>query len=578
MAAWFSRHVPSWGGPVLLVLAGAIFFWPAIRAGFALDDFVHASMVAGSYPAHRAPYDLYNLVDDSSRDALLARGLLPWWTHPHLQISFFRPLASLLRWGDYLLLGSSALPHHLHSFLWWIAVALTGRAFFRRLLPSRAAAVATVIFALSPSHSIPLVWLANREALVSLAFGIPGLLFYVRSREEKSLRFALAATLLFSASLAAGEYGLAFTGYVVAFELFRRGDGLGRRAVGLLPFALPIFLYLGVRTMLGYGAVGSGFYADPLRDPQAFFEVAPARFAALLLDAWLALDRETFVASLWQTFFVGFAIASLLLVAVALRPTYRDLVEPTRTRFRWLLLGSTLSLAPMLAVSPSSRLVGACLLGIAAIVGLVVERAWFSHEPRSTLRGFASVAAFLLAFIHLVHGPASAWLIGRTYRESTDRETQNRESVRARLDPIAQADLVVVRGGASAPFHLPFSIDPAHQLPARFAVLSQTTHVLVLRRDARVIELIAAQNDTLIPLGEANIYLDMHRVFTVGEVIPFPGGRATINDLAFGRPRIVQFEFDHDLDTSPLVWLSETAGGFIDARPPRLGMGTPYDP
>ena len=578
LVGWVRRHIPSWAGSVLLVVAGLLFFWPAIRSDFTLDDYVHASMVAGTYPADRAPYDLYNLVDDTSRAPLLERGLLPWWTHPQLTIRFFRPLASLLRWADYSLLGNHALAHHAHSFLWWIAAAFGARALFRRLLPARAAAIATVIFALSPCHSIPLVWLANREALVSLAFGLPALLAYVRWREEKSARAAALAALLFAGSLAAGEYALAFTGYVAAFELVRRGDGVGRRALGLLPFVLPTAAYVALRTWLRYGSFGSGFYADPLNDPETFLHFAPGRLTALLLDGWFALDRETFFASLWQTFFAGFAIAGLVLVAVAIRPTYRALEAETRAHVRWLLIGSTLSLAPMLAVVPSGRLVGASLIGIAAVVGLVVDRAWFS-PGREGLRGVASFAALALAFVHLVHGPASSWLTGRAYRESTQREADHRTGLRARLDPLAYSELVVVRGGPSAPFHLPFSLDPVHNdIPARFAVLSQTGHALAIRRGPSTLELIAAQDDTLIPLGEANIYLDMRRKFTVGEVIPMPWGHATILALAHERPRIVSFEFDHDLDASRLVWVSETTAAFTDARPPGIGMGMPFDP
>ncbi len=576
---WFTRRIPSWAGPALLALAGLFCFWPALQADFTLDDDVHAAMVYGTYPAHRAPYDLYNLVDDTSRAALLERGVLPWWTHPALTIRFFRPLASVLRWGDYTVFGNSALAQHAHSFLWWLALAFGARALFRRLLPGRAAALATVIFALAPCHAIPLVWLANREALVSLAFGLPGLLAYVRWREEASPRQGALAALLFTGALAAGEYGLAFTGYVVAFEVFRRREALGRRALGALPFLLPLLAYLGLRTALGYGASGSGFYADPLHDPATFLRFAPSRFVALLLDGWFALDRETFFASLWQWFFVGFALWGLLLVVLAVRPTHADLDAPTRVHLRWLLLGSTLSVVPMLAVVPSARLLGVAVIGIAAVVGLVIERAWFAPEPRRRFGGFASLAVLALAFTHLVHGPTSAWLTGHAYHASTQHSVKARDGLRARLGAMADTDLVVMRGGPAAPFHLAFSLDrERHELPASYSVLTQTGHALALRRGPRTLELIAAQNDTLILLGEANIYVDMRREFTVGEVLTLPHARGTVLALTGTRPRIMQFEFDHDLDASPLTWVTETGAGYTPAPPPAEGMGMPFDP
>ncbi len=579
LVRWLAARIPPRAGVPLLLLAGLAVFWPTLHAGFALDDDVHAAMVRGTYPAPRAPWDLYNLVDDTSREALRARGVLPWWTSADLTIRFLRPLAAGLRWADYRLFGDAGVAHHAHSFLWWVVVALAARALYRRWLPPRAAAIATVAFALAPCHAIPLVWLANREALVSLGLGIPALLAWVRFREEGPARFGALAALLFAGALAAGEYGIALTGYVLAYELVRRGDTLPRRALGLVPFVAPLAAYLGLRAALGYGPIGSGFYADPLRDPALYLRHAPSRFVALLLDGWFALDRETFLASLWTTFFVIVALGGLAVVGLAVRAAYRDLEAPVRARVRFLLLGSTLSLAPLLAVVPSSRLVGVSALGIGAAVGLVVARAWLPAPSLPRIGGLAGLAATLLAFVHLAHGPASAWLTGSAYRASTEREAAHRAALRARLGAIGDARLVVMRGGASAPFHLPFSLDAAgHALPRSVSVLSQTGHVLARRLGPNTLELIAGREDTLIPLGEANIYVDRHRVFTEGEVIPFAEGRATVRALAHGRPRIVEFEFDHDLDASPLHVTTETFGGFVDARAPAIGMGAPFDP
>jgi hypothetical protein len=579
LVAWFARRMPSWGGVALLLLAGVVIFWPALRAEFALDDHAHAAMVAGTFPAPRAPYDLYNLIDDTSRGPLLERGVLPWWTRPELTIRFFRPLSSVLRWADYKLLGDRPFAHHAHSFLWWIALVFAARALFRRLLPSRPAAIATFIFALAPCQSVPLIWLANREALVSLALGLPGLLAYVRWREERAWRYAVLSALCFAGSLAGGEYALAFTGYVLAFELFRRGEGLGRRLLGGWPFALPAAAYLALRTALGYGAAGSGFYADPLHDPEMFLRFIPTRFVALLLDGWFSLDHETLNVSWPRWVFIGTALGALLLVVVAVRPMLADLDDELRRRARWLLLGSVLGLIPMLPVVPTPRLLGVSLIGIAAVVGLVLDRAWFqvSRRPRGRLAQLASLAVLALAFAHLVHGPATSWLIASSYWDFNHTYTRNQRALRARLGAIATQDLVVVRASARAPLFLPFALDPQHQLPAHFAILAQTNHALCVRRGPRSIELTAASGETLFPLGEANLFIDLRTWFTVGQVFSLPRARATVVELKHGLPRIVRFDFDHDLDASPLVWVSETREGYIDARPPLDGMGMPFD-
>src|SRR5262249_28411875 len=132
----------------LLFLIGAVIYLPALRSSYLLDDYLHASMISGTFPVARGPFDLYNFVDDGDRTILIDRGLLPWWSHPALKIRFFRPLSSALLYADHKLLGNGPLLLHVHSFLWWASAVLAARALFRRLLAKRAAALATVIFAL----------------------------------------------------------------------------------------------------------------------------------------------------------------------------------------------------------------------------------------------------------------------------------------------------------------------------------------------------------------------------------------------------------------------------------------------
>src|SRR5262245_30076064 len=86
-AAGSTRRV--WG-LWLVSLLGAIVFMPALRAPFLLVDYLQASMIEGTFPAKRSPIDLYDFVNDGDRAALVDRGMLPWWSHPKLEIRFFR--------------------------------------------------------------------------------------------------------------------------------------------------------------------------------------------------------------------------------------------------------------------------------------------------------------------------------------------------------------------------------------------------------------------------------------------------------------------------------------------------------
>ena len=75
-------------------------FLPALRSPYLLDDYLHQSMVDGTFPGHRGPFNLYDFVNDTDRAVMLERGILPWWADPELKVRFFRPLSSLLLWID----------------------------------------------------------------------------------------------------------------------------------------------------------------------------------------------------------------------------------------------------------------------------------------------------------------------------------------------------------------------------------------------------------------------------------------------------------------------------------------------
>ena len=201
----------------IVVGLGALIHLGALRTGFLLDDFIHESMLRGTFPAARHPLDLYNFVDDSDRAEMMERGILPWWTHPELTIRFFRPLSSALIWLDHRLLGQSALLMHLHSLAWWVAMVLAAFALYRAFLGERVARLAVLVFALAPAHSMPIAWLANRDALISLALGIPALLVYTRARESRSTRDVLLSFAIFSLAFLGGEYTLSFVAYVLSF-------------------------------------------------------------------------------------------------------------------------------------------------------------------------------------------------------------------------------------------------------------------------------------------------------------------------------------------------------------------------
>ncbi len=205
---------------------------------------------------------------------------------------------------------------------------LAARSLFRRCFSSRVSWLATVIFALAPCHALPLAWLANREALVSLTFGALGLATYVQWRETRAPFDGALAAAFFGPALLGGVRA-SFGGFVLAFEIVRRREGILRRGVGLLAFAVPAASYLFARTVRHFGAVGSGFYSDPFREPASFLRTAPRRLATLLADSWLSLDTETLTSST-----PAWALALGVVAFVALSSSRCAAPSPSSTKHR----------------------------------------------------------------------------------------------------------------------------------------------------------------------------------------------------------------------------------------------------
>ncbi len=568
----WQRH--PWLADAAIFLVGLVAFLPAVATPLMLDDYVHSAMVHGTYPVSRNPFDLYNFVGNGDRTLLMARGLVPWWSHPQLTIRFFRPLTSGLLWLDYRLFRAPLVPH-LHSLFWWAAAVLAARALYRRLFDRRTAWLATAIFAVAPCHAMPLAWLANREALVSLAFGALGLSAYLRWREAASLRSAALAAAFFAVALLGGEYALCFGGYVLAIELVRR-DGLLRRAAGVLPFLLPAVAYLAVRAALHCGTVGSGFYRDPLHDPMLYLSTAPRRLATLLLDTWL--DEVYVPGALWAL--LGLAVVLVVLLWVPIRRTFAGLDASRRQAGKWLLLGSSLALLPLLAVLPSARLVGVGVLGVAPLVALVLERAWFpaKEEPRRGAAEWTGIVAVLLGFAHLVEAPVTSFVAAWDIRHDAVQFADHARWLQHRVADPEKVDVILPRATWLTVLYGALVMNPGGKPPAHWRVLALTGHVLAIRRDAHTLDVIAAKHHEVFPEGRDDLFRSDDAPLRVGDQVTLPGMRATILRSSQGRPPAVRFTFDRDLDDPSMLWVVESESGYHDAPPPAPGFGEPFNP
>jgi hypothetical protein len=424
---------------------------------------------------------------------------------------------------------------------------------------------------------MPLAWLANREAIVSLAFGALALRAHSAWRATARARDALLSAVLFAlAFLGGGEYALCFGGYVVALELGPKRR-LTQRALGVTPFAAPAALYLAVRAALDYGAVGSGFYSDPIKEPLKFFGSMPWRFVALVAKGWLSLDAHTYVLGT-PRWVIALVVAVLIaLAAVPMRRALSGLEDEPRRAATWLATGSIFSLVPVLAVAPSPRVLGVATIGVAAAIAILLDHAWFPKErqPRRGVAELTQLVALGLGFAHLVHAPTSAWLEARHIRGDAVQFATRADWLHDRVD--ADARIAVVRGLAMTMF-MPFAIAPHEQPPRAWQLLAHCGHVLVLRPEERRIELVVPRGRSLFPEAEGSLWRSTDDApFHPGDTVRAPGMKVTIVDADEHGPTRARFDFEEDPEKN-YKWFSEDFEAWREARLPTAGFGAPFDP
>jgi len=120
---------------------------------------------------------------------------------------------------------------HLHSLAWLGAVVVVATLFYRRMFAAAwIAGLAALLFAVDDAHGFPAVWLANRNALIGVFFGLLTLIAHDRWRRDGWWMGAVLAPLAFLLGLLSKESAVATGAYLVAYALFLdRGRWAARR-------------------------------------------------------------------------------------------------------------------------------------------------------------------------------------------------------------------------------------------------------------------------------------------------------------------------------------------------------------
>jgi hypothetical protein len=563
------------------------------------DDFVEAAMLDGVYPAPRGALDVFDFTDGSARDraALINYGALPWWSVPGLRLSMLRPLASALAALDHALFGRHIVLYHVHSAVWWAAAVVAVWLLYARLLPLRIAALALLVFVLEEGHTLPLGWLANRSALIAMAFATVALVAHIRAREHRGPAWPAAAAL--ALAFGAGEWAFAFFGYVVAYECVAAPGSARERVRALLPAFAIGAAYLVARRVLGYGTLRSGVYIDPLREPLQLLVAALHRIPVFCADLVMGVPamwwdfgspwtRRAFALGLlsssqwsalpsWRTVQLGLGVLALALMLVGLRVGLRAPRETAARRLAFLLLGALLSLVPMVSSFPTSRLVLPAAIGVSACVAALIDAAArFALRARAAKPVLAACAAVLACVLVYVHGIEAA----RTSRADVGQMARLYRLVRELL---READL----GGAqvrdqrviqlSACEHtnvvfLPFVRHAFGQpMPRSFWTLSAAPGAHRVSRPAANQLDLRALDATFLQSDMEKLYRADDFAFRAGDTVAIDGLSIAIVSLRDGKPDTVRFTFAHKLEDPEYVFVASTARGIRRIALPPVG-------
>ncbi len=576
----FSGFLLSKWLPAFVFGLALLLCFPALLGGLMLDDFPHQMAFQPDFPIQpggpRGDWDLFRFMgpDRSYFRYQQELGLMPWWTTPTIRLAFLRPLSSLSHALDYRLWPDKPWLMHLESVLIYCGIALLLGRLYRRLLGvTIAAAVAAVMFALDDAHSLPIVWIANRNALWAMLFGVFALSSFIANRRQTFPAGKWLGPIAFGLALLSGEAALGAAAYLFAYVVWMEQGPWLTRLARLWPYVGLGLIWAVAYGVMGYGTVGSGMYIDPVRSPGAYLLAVIVRLP-LLLAAQFALPPADLWMQVAPSAQVGAAVVAWAAIALFGFLGYRLLRGDKLSGF--FATGMVLSMLPVCSAWPMDRLLLFSGLGAFGLVAQLVVRLGQGLSDQPTARRvLRRLAIGLLLLMHVVLAglllPGRIAFANQTFGSLIPRAAASLPP----HDQIHGRTLVIV----NAP-------DP---LVATYSVVHRFLYGRTLIHDLRLLSIVLrgtlqvtrSDDRTLIlEPSEGFIQEPLSRVFrspslpmSAGEVVKLPNMTAEVQSVSeAGVPRRVAFHFDRPLSDPQLVWVIWKEHGFVNWVPPAVGQ------
>lgn len=561
----------------------------SLRVGWRVDDHSHRLLLGGprtlpgidAVPGSKL-MTMFTFFNGDPRRTGQERdiGVVPWWTDINIRGAFCRPVTAVTHWLDYRLWPQSAALMHLHSVIWYAALAFLTAVLFRNIFSvGGLVAWAALLYAIDDRHGTTVGFLANRNAVVAAVFGVLTLLAHDAWRRRGWTVGALLGPIALGLCLFSAEAGIAVMGYLIAYAMFLDPGTPLRRWSAILPYAVVIVPWRATWSALGYGvSPGMALYVDPAAEPVRYIAHLLTQGPFLLLGQWIA---SADIGMLTSTFYPQF-VAPLLLATVVVMTQLALVVVPKiwhLSAARFCLVGMCLALFPACAATASDRnlvFVGIGAAGVLATFVTVVRGKREAGDAKPTRPAWtARAVAGVLLVIHVVVAPAML-AIRAGYPFGPPRWIERCDKA-IPLDEAVQHQTVVI---VKAPIAMIAGIMPLHQMlaglpaPRYTRVLSPTFANVTLIRESADSVVVRPERGYLALVFD-RLFRPAGSVLRLGEKIQLPGMSATIVERTLdSRPAAVRFRFDVPLEDASLRWLQwdETAGTYVPFPLPPIGV------
>jgi hypothetical protein len=587
---------------VMAIAVGVVLRWSALDAAFLSDDYAQYAMLKGAYPVERSPFDLYTFVGGRHETKkLMDFGVVPWWGHPDLRLSMMRPLSSVMVVLDYSIFGKNVYGFHIHSMIWWMFLVACVAVLLRELLPTYMAAIAIILFAIEEGHGMSIAWVANRSALIALSFGLLGLWAHIRWRRQGQKRAFVLSMTMFILALLAGEWAFPVFAYLLAFEILGVSDSKAKRVRAMLPVAVLGMVFIAVQRLLNYSPIASDIYVNPFSEPTIFLREfllrTPSFFAEFVFGipvGWYdstpwrsdVLSLNIFSANVWRMLpswkfwhcLIGLFSAAVLYYAIRWGLKYQS--RRVSRELLWLLVGALVSLIPMVASFPSSRLVVPAFVGISACYAMIIQRCYrvlSAASLRDLIRSRTVQVAIVIALGMAYYQVWDAALVSRfdilqrNYHHNSIREWVLYSDIDDKR--VANQDIFMINGvdHTSAVYSPYIRYFYGHPLPRSCRILSGAPNAHDITRTAPNELEILVLGGTFLNGGLAELYRADRFRYRLNDVIYLKGLTIRILALDNGRPYRARFIFDKPLEDPSYLFLHSTKNGLRRFELPAVG-------